>query len=815
MLNTKKFEMLIKSFVFSAFLALAMSAVTASVSIVGATQAEAAVVNSIQVRGNTRMDSDTVRSFLTIRPGEQFNNADIDDSVKALFGTGLFADVSIYQSGSSLIVEVDENATINQVFFEGNKRLKDGPLSGMVESQPRGIFSPQTVASDVDAINEAYSRVGRSDAIVTSEVVPLANNRVNIVFRVNEGGKTRIASITFVGNEAIGSARLREVISTKRSNIFSWLKNDDIYDPNRIAADEEALRRYYYNNGFADFQILSTSAVLDEVENEYNITFTLDEGQKYVFGDIVIESTLDGVDSETLYSKLETVPGKTYSAKKVETSIIQLSEEVASRGFAFVEVTPRGDRNFDTGTIDVAYLVDQGSRVYVEKIVIVGNDMTRDYVIRREFDISEGDAYNQVFIQKAKRRLDGLGLFENVDISTRSGESADRVVVVVRVTEKASGEFSIGGGYSSAGGAVGEISFTERNFMGRGQLLRMAGTFGTERQSYRFSFTEPYFLGYRMSAGFDIGQTIQDANDNTAYGSETTFGTIRFGIPLRENTGLSLFYTYNDANTTIADSLLDPGNVLGAPSALEDGIQGNRRGELSAALAPPNSPTDWTRSGFGYTFRYDTLDSKTTPREGLGFELTQTMFGAGGDATYLKSEAEAVAYATLLEEADVVGMLRARGGAITTFGNSRYRTLDNFVQGSKAIRGFENNGFGPRDPITRDGLGGQYYWNATAEVNFPLPYLPESFGIRGGFFADAGSLWGVDDNGRASIMQANPGLTSAQRGMIDDMNIRASVGASIIWNSPFGPLRFDYAEPIMSESYDRLRQFSFGISSTF
>jgi outer membrane protein insertion porin family len=800
------------------FLSLAPVSV-ATLSVLGASQAAAAVVSTVTVRGNTRMSADTVRSFVTVEPGKSFNNGDIDDSVKALFATGLFADVSIYQSGSALIVEVDENATINQIFFEGNKRLKDGPLSGMVRSQARGIFSPDTISTDVDIIRQAYSQVGRADVVVSSEVVPLSNNRVNIVYRVDEGGKTKIRSLTFVGNTAIGTQRLKEVISTKQSNLLSWLKNDDIYDPAKLSSDEEKLRRYYFNNGYADFQILSSSAVLDEVANEYNITITVDEGNKYVFGNVSIESTLAGVESDSLYNKLETVSGKTYSAGKVESSIIALTEEVATRGFAFVEVVPRGDRNFETSTIDIVYLVDQGARVYVEKINILGNDMTRDYVIRREFDMSEGDAFNQVFIQRAKKRLEDLGLFDSVDITTRSGQSADRVVVNVRVAEKASGEFSIGGGYSSQSGALAQVSFTEKNFMGRGQLLRISGDFGSEEQTYRFSFTEPYFLGYRMSAGFDIAQTTSDSDENTNYGLDSTSAVIRLGIPLKENTGISLFYSYSDTSTSISDSLLDPINYKNPPAGAippRDNTQGNRKNELSAALAPPNSPTDWMRSGFGYSFNYSTIDSRLVPREGVGFEFTQTAFGAGGDATYLKTEAKAIAYATLSEEADFVGMARLRGGALATFGSdSGFRTLDNFFQGSNQIRGFDSNGFGPRDPITGDALGGQYYWNATAEINFPAPFLPESFGIRGAVFADAGSLWGVDDAGVKAIRASNPGLTSKQLGQINGNDIRASVGASIIWNSPFGPLRFDYAEPIMSQKQDEFRQFNFGISSNF
>lgn len=781
-------------------------------SVATATSAAAAVVQQIQVRGNTRMDADTIASFLTIEPGRQFSNSDIDDSLKALFATGLFADVSIYQSGSTLIVEVDENATINQVFFEGNKRIKDGPLSTMVQSQSRGVFSPDTVASDVEMIQDAYSRVGRGDATVSSEVVPLANNRVNIVFRVNEGGKTKIRSLTFIGNSAFRTPRLRDVISTKKSNLLSWLKSDDIYDPDKLAADEERLRRFYFNNGYADFQILSTSAVLDEVANAYDITISVDEGPKYRFGNIDIETTLDGLDTGALFSRISTKSGNVYSARRVEDSIIELTETVAASGFAFVDVVPRGNRNFDTNTIDVTYLVDQGQRVYIDRIVIVGNSMTRDYVIRREFDISEGDAFNQVYIQKAKRRLEALGIFERVNITTRQSDSPDRLVVVVRVEEKPSGEFSIGGGYSTASGALAEISFTEKNFMGRGQLLRVAGELGDNSDSYRLSFTEPYFLGYRMSAGFDIGRETSGSSDNREYGSERIFGNVRFGIPLTESTNLSLFYTYDDTTTTIDGDRIDTGPGDSTPTNNNNGVQGDAGDELSAALV---GPTDWTRSGIGYTLSHNTLDNSVTPREGVRLELSQTAYGAGGDASYLVSSVKGQIYHTLSEDYDVVGMLQGRAGAKTLFGDDDgYRALDNFFQGGSAIRGFASNGFGPRDPGTGDALGGMYYWNATAEVNFPLPFLPDSYGIRGALFADAGQLMGVDDNSLRAIRASN-GTLSSRKGDAEDEALRASVGASIIWNSPFGPLRFDYAEPIIREKADELRRFSFGVSTRF
>ncbi len=786
----------------AAYLAVLPVSTVVLVATIGVEQAAAAVVSRIDVRGNSRMDADTIASYLTISPGKRFSGVDIDDSVKSLYSTGLFTDVSIYQSGNTLIVEVDESGIVNQVFFEGNKRLKDEALSSIVQTGARSTFSEERVSSDVDRILEAYARVGRKDATVTYEVVPLANNRVNVVYRINEGDKTKIRAISFIGNQAFGQRRLREVLETKQTHIFSWLKSDDIYDPDRLRADEERLRLFYYNNGYADFQILSSDVNFDPVANIYMITFSIDEGQRYTFGNISIDNAIAEIDSEALYPLIETVPGKHYSAKHVEDSVIALTEAVAERGYAFVQVTPRGNRDFNTGLIDVTYQIDQGPRVYIQQINIVGNNRTRDHVVRREFDISEGDALNQVLLQKAKRRLEATGYFERVDITTRQGDSADRVVVIVRVVDKATGEFAIGGGYSTASGPLGEISFEEKNFLGRGQYLKVSAGFGTDNREYKLSFTEPYFLGYRISAGFDLASTTSDANNNREYGVDSTSALLRVGLPISDKLSTDMFYTFVTEDTDISGSRLDPG-----------GTQGDAPNELSAALAPPFAPTSWTKSGFGYQIVYNDLDVPRDPREGIRLSLRQDFYGAGGDAQYVRTEGSAVGFATLSEDADLVAMLRARGGANIRYGNSDgYRAQDNFFQGSRNIRGFESYGFGPRDPVTGDALGGMYYWNATAEVTFPMPYLPDSMGIRGGLFVDVGQLWGVDSSSRGVILANNP-TASAER--IDDNSLRASAGGSIIWASPFGPLRFDYAVPFLRADWDRTREFSFGISTNF
>lgn len=775
----------------------------------GVSQVHAAVVSNIEVRGNSRMDADTVASYLTIRPGENFSDQDIDDSVKALFATGLFGDVSIYRTGRTLIVEVDESGIVNAVFFEGNKRIKDEMITGIVQTEPRSIYSEQKVLSDVERISTAYSRVGREEATVRYEVVPLANNRVNVVFVIDEGDKTKISQLSFIGNNAYSERRLRDVMETKKSHFFSWLKNDDIYDPDRLNSDLERLRQFYFNNGYADFRVIASDVSFDDIENRYMITISVDEGPRYRFGEVGIDSTIRDVDVSTIYPVLETKSGDHYSARKVEDTIIAITQRVAEQGYAFVQVVPRGDRDFETDTINVVYQVDEGPRVYIQQISIVGNDRTREYVIRREFDISEGDPLNQVFLQRAKRRLEALNLFESVDIMTRQGDAPDQRIVVVRVVDKATGEFSIGGGYNTSSGPLAEIAFSERNFLGRGQFLRLSGGFGTESETYRLSFTEPYFLGYRMSAGFDVGISTTDATDERDYQSEVVSGTVRFGVPVTEKLGAQLFYTVADEETRASSAQMEPGSTLDA-----DAIQGNTAGELSAALA---RNFDWMKSGVGYSLVYNDLNDTRSPTEGTYWSLSQTFYGAGGDAQYVSTTGTAVAYHTFSEDADLIGMLRARGGANILFndGGNNYRAQDNFYGDGRQIRGFERFGFGPRDPVTGDSLGGLYFWNATAEVTFPMPFLPESMGLRAGFFADAGQLWGLDSTSRGAIVAANAATAGFTTQQLDDNTLRASVGASILWASPFGPLRVDYAIPVSSTSWDEIRNFNFGVSSAF
>ncbi|MCC5777581.1 outer membrane protein assembly factor BamA [Nitratireductor sp. B36] len=765
---------------------------TIAVELAAMEAAHAATVSRIEVRGNRRVDAETIRNYISIRPGRSFSQDDVNDAVKRLFATGLFADVSISQSGGALIVTVDEYSIVNQVIFQGNKKIKDANLARAVQLQPRKSFSNQALQADEETIREAYRRIGRDDATVSGRTQELDDGRVNVIFEVQEGGRTKIAAINFVGNNAFRDGRLKDVISTKQSNFLSFLLRNDIYDDNRLRADEETLRRFYYNRGYADFRVISSSADLDETENAYTLTFTVEEGERYRFGNIDVESTISGIDPETLRSQIETRQGSVYSAKNVEDSIIALTEHVAGMGYAFAQVTPRGNRNFETREIDVVYSIDEGPRAYIQRIEIRGNQRTRDYVIRREFDLSEGDAFNQVLVQRAKRRLEALNFFQTVNISTVPGSQPDQVVLVVDVVEKSTGEFSIGAGYSTSGGVDSsggfsvEGSVTERNFLGRGQYVRIAAGGGKNSRDYSFSFTEPYFLGRRISAGFDVYRRTRKFDDK--YERDTTGATVRFGLPITEALSTQLAYNLSQEQYTgigvCAEDPIDPATCNLAPALIE-------------AIGQEK----WIKSSVSGSLIYNTIDDMKNPHSGLYANLTLEVAGLGGDAKFVKATARGTYYHTLSEEFDVVGLFTVGAGHIQAL-DGDLRVFDHFSSSDRIIRGFDYNGIGPYQKASNgsiDHVGGTTYFNASAEAQFPFPILPESFGLRGAVFADAATLYGSDVAGAIGT----------------DMQWRASVGAGLIWASPFGPLRVDYAYPVLKEESDDVEHFNFGISTRF
>ena len=768
----------------------AVSAFALSASIVGsgagvsvlasASVAEAAVIRNVQVRGTERAGEDAVRANLTIRPGVSFTNADIDESVKRLYSTGYFSDVRISVSGSTLVVSVSENQLINQVVFNGNRKIKDDKLAAVVRTQPLGPYNQELINADIERIREAYSAIGRSDIEVTTQTASVGQGRVNLAFVINEGDRTKIANINFVGNQAYGDGRLQSVILTKESGPLSFLTRKDVYTADKLRADEDALRQFYYNHGYPDFRIISSEAVLDEATNQYNITFTVEEGPRYRFGDVVVESTVEGVNSEDLQGLVRTRTGDTYDAGDVQKSMEAISQRVASAGYPFARVTPRGDRNFANQTVGVSYLVDQGERAYVERIEVRGNTRTRDYVIRREFDFSEGDAFNQQMVSRAKRRLEALGYFTTVNISTSQGSAPDRVVVIVDVEDQPTGSFGIGAGYSAGGdGLILEASIEEKNFLGRGQFIRIAVGGGLDdARSYNLSFTEPYFLGYRLAAGFDIFRS--QTSSESYYDYQEQGVTLRVTAPITEDLATTFRYTYKEIQY--------------------DG-EGDWRSGLSAPYEALVEEGDFVQSSVSQTLTYNTLDNNTLAREGIYASITHEYAGLGGDSEYYKVYGRGRYFHLLSEEADIIGSVAVGGGHVVGTGDN-LNVFDQFQLGGRLVRGFENNGIGPR-MTNGDAIGGTTYFTASAEVTFPMPAFPEDFGLRGALFADAGTLYGNDVDLRGEAVQGT------------DMAWRASVGAGIQWASPFGSIRFDYAFPIVKEDFDETQEFRFSMANQF
>jgi outer membrane protein insertion porin family len=742
--------------------------------------AEAAVIRNISVRGAERTGAETVMSSLTIVPGKNFSNADIDQSIKRLYATGLFSDVRISVSGGTLVVVVNENQLINQVVFNGNRKIKDDKLRLLVKSQPLGPYSESLVEADLQALRRAYDEIGRSDVEITTQTVAVGDGRLNLAFVINEGGRTKIDQINFEGNNAYSDYRLRAVIATKESGLFSFITRRDIYSQDKLRADEEALRQFYYNHGYADFRVLSSDAVLDPATNTYVVTFQVDEGERYKFGPVTVESTVEGVDPAELQSLAETREGKTYRARDVQDSMSAISKRVASLGYPFARVTPRGNRDMANKTIAVDYVIDQGERAYVERIEIRGNTATRDYVIRREFDMAEGDAYNQERVAEAKRRLERLGYFSKVDIATQPGSAPDRVVLVVDVVDQSTGSFGIGAGYATGGeGFILEASIEEKNFLGRGQYIRVSASGGALTRNYSISFTEPYFLGYRLAAGFDLFKSSSSIMENYAYADQGF--SLRVAAPITNDISTTFRYNYKELRYT-SDSYY----------------------RLSQPYRRVVDGSPWVQSSVSNTVTYNTLDTATLPHEGILASLTQEIAGLGGDSRYYRISGRARGYYTISDEMDLIGSLSTSAGHVVSLDGKSLNVFDQFALDSNDIRGFADSGIGPR--MRGDPIGGTTYMTASAEMTFPLPGVSQDSGFRGGFFVDAGTLFGND----VKVKEPTKGKLHGV-----GMDWRVATGASLIWASPFGPLRVDYAIPVMKQDHDIIQNLKFGISTAF
>jgi outer membrane protein insertion porin family len=809
----------------------------------------------VDVEGNRRVEADTIRSYFLVGPNERLDAAKIDSALKALYATGLFQDVRITPSNGRVLVTVVENPVINRVAFEGNHKAKDEQLSSEVQSKARGTFSRAQVQSDVQRILEVYQHNGRYDVRVEPKIIELPNGRVDLIFEINEGAKTGVAKIIFSGNKAFSDYRLRDVIKTGETNWLSFIKSNDIYDPDRTEADRDLLRRFYLKNGYADVRIVSASGEYDPAQKGFIITYNIDEGVQYHFGAVNIQSGVPEVPGESLRYKLRVESGRVYNADAIEKSVEDLTIEMARRGYPFSSTRPRGDRNVDNRTVNVAFLIEEGQHVYIERINVKGNTRTRDYVIRREFDIVEGDAYNRALVDRAERRIKNLGYFKNVKITTEPGSAPDRIILDCEVEEQSTGEFSVAGGYSTSDGIIGEVSVGERNLLGRGQAVKVSVQYGEYAKGFNLSFVEPYFLDQRLALGLDVFAKETIPTNYLSYGSTTIGGDIKFGIPITENISTQLRYTgyqqsislspildsCNNINPNFVNTFptpsMAPGNsnpagIYGSPTpeilqgynnyinnpALGNGsapaqINCYQEGQASLAVRKELAEGPVFVSSLGYTLSYNTLDNNRSPTNGLLVEFRQDVAGPLGDVNFVKSTFDAKLYNEIFP--DIVGMLRFQGGYATGWGDEGLRMLDHFQAGPNMVRGFAPSGFGPRDLsevpygyAEADALGGSLYWASTLEFQTPLPYAPKDFGIKLAFFADAGQL--TRYVGPTSWAATGESITVG-----DNNLVRSSVGVGIIWDSPFGPLRFDLAYALTKDVYDQTQIFRFGGGTRF
>jgi outer membrane protein insertion porin family len=753
-----------------------------SVSAVAA-ESEARVREVISVEGNRRIDAETVRSYFHASPDGRFDDAARDAALKALLATGLFDKVWIERAGERLIVHLAEAPVLDRVAFEGNKKLKDKDLTAVVESKPRGAMQRAMVQADAGRIMEAYRHAGRDDVSVVPQIIDRGNGRVDLVYVVTEGAKTTVRQIDFVGNRAFGKRQLAAVIKTSATSMLSFLTGGDEYDPDRIAADREQLRSYYRSKGYADAGVTSAKAEYDPALHGFTLTFSIDEGPLYRFGDMTVASNVPGLDGEKLRRLLVARPGAVFDGGALDRTDEILAIELAKLGFPFAQVAPRIARDAVAKRIDVAFTIDQGARTYVERIDIHGNTRTRGYVIRREFDIAEGDAYNKTLIDRAERRLKNLNYFKTVRISRLAGSAPDRVVLDVEVAEQSTGDFNIAGGYSTTDGLLAEVKVGDRNFLGSGKALSASVTWGQYARGIDLSASEPYFLGTRVSAGIELFGRQNEASPYQSYGSNIYGATVQFGTPLTEEIGVQYRYSlYNQ------DITLNPAALTAVPSLP---IQ-------QAALAGPA----WV-SAVGSTVTYNTLDNTKAPTSGFNSQLRQDLAGLGGDVKFLRTTEDLRYYHALTE--DVVSLTRAQAGYVTGWGGQQVPLLNNFFGGPTMVRGFAPNGFGPRDltpGTTMDNVGGSMYWATTAELQSAIPGVPKEYGLKATAFVDAGSVF------RYGGPTTFPG--SAQSLQLANSNVvRSSVGAGLTWASPFGNLTVDYAVPLSKAAYDVVQPLRF------
>ena len=721
----------------------------------------------IRVEGSQRIEPETVRSYVSIAVGDPITPKAMDDALKKLYATGLFADVVVRQEGTAVVVRIVENPIINRIAFEGNRRITDQVLRDEVKLRPRVVYTRSRVQSDVQRLIDVYRRSGRFSATVVPKVIQLPQNRVDLVFEVKEGPVTEIRRIVFVGNRQFSDGKLREIIRTKESAWYRFLSTDDNYDPDRLNFDRELLRRFYLSRGYADFRVVSAVAELTPDREGFFITFTIEEGERYRFGKIDVVAALRDLSVDQLRQHVAAKEGDWYNADLVEDVVGKLTDVVGTLGFAFVDIRPQVDRDRKEKKINVTFRIQEGPRVFVERIDIKGNVRTIDPVIRREMPLVEGDAFNSSKIRRARQRIRNLGFFEKVEVTNVPGSAPDKTVVDVKVSERSTGEISFGVGYSSAVGILGDVGIRERNLLGRGQDLFLKTQLSTVSTDVDLKFTEPYFLDRPLSAGVDLFRTSRDFKSESSFERTSFGGGLRMGYGITEKISQSWNYIISHDEVTDVDA--------------------------GASLAIKEQEGASVKSQIGQALIYDSRNDRFDTTEGSYSRYRIDVAGLGGSVKFVRNRIGSSRYFPITDQVT----LSVSGEAGYIFGlGQKTRVIDRFFLGGTNLRGFQNFGAGPRDIVTGDAVGGQWLYNGTAQVAFPLG-LPSELGVRGRVFSDIGSS-GSADTSAGSIR--------------DTKSLRASVGIGITWKSPFGPVAVDLAKAVKKEDFDEteILRFDFG-----
>lgn len=729
------------------------------------------VISKIVIEGVQRIDTETVLLYLKLKEGDVVTPEKLNESFKSLFETNFFSDVSFEQKGNVLIVHVQENPIINRVAFEGNQRITSELLDKEIGLSPRTVYTRNKVQAAQQKLLQIYRQSGRFAARVEPKIIKLPENRIDLVFEIEEGPVTQVQKINFVGNKAFSEGTLETAIQTKEARWYRFFTSDDNYDPDRLNYDQEKLRQFYLNHGYADFRILSAVAELSPDQKDFFITFTLEEGDKYKFGEVTIDSKIPSISLERLQEAITFEKDDWYSAKLVETTIEKMMEVSGEQGYAFVEPKAKAKKNKEEKTVDLTFTLEEGPKVFIQRIDIVGNTRTLDSVIRREFIISEGDAFNAVRIRKSLQKIKDLNYFKKVDLRREPGDTPDKVILKLEVEEQSTGELMLSGGYGQNIGPLGEISVRERNILGTGKSVGFKTRIAKRQTLFDVDYEDPWFLNRHLTFGVNAFMRKEDLRSQSSFEEKSTGAGTWIGYELAEYWSQILGYGIKYER------------IEGISSYASRFIQQQRKHSLISSIYQ--------------TLAYDRRDSKLDPRSGYIVSVTNEFAGVGGTVRYLKNEAGLTHYYPLGEEVT----LSSRGKYGYIFGLGRtLRVVDRYSLGGDSLRGFDYAGVSPRDRSgIQDALGGMQFYTLSVESTFPIG-LPNEFGVRGSTFIDAGSVWNSQYN--------DPIIA-------DDKAIRVSGGVGLAWKSPMGPLRVNLAWPLKKKSYDKTRMFLFGFTTQF